>query len=168
VVPFQIGLAGQRALDDSRVGNHLFQAIGKRAITISLHHPWFSQTGKATSAYAADGYIDAVMKKLGDGAYPVGFDIAGSPFADLPGESSAYKFGYDEFKLSMFCDGYIFWKPLSRYEGVTPIVGFVNEKNIDYARQQAPNPNFRNASPNDFYFSAMKTANVQWKYRKFE
>ena len=117
---------------------------------------------------ALEERIVAVMKELGKGAYPVGFDIAGSPFADLPGETSAYIFGYDDFKLSMFCDGYIFWKPLSQYEGVTPIQGFINEKDIEYARQQTPNPKFRNASPDDFYFSALKTANIQWKYRKFE
>jgi hypothetical protein len=154
--------------DDSRVGNFLFRAIGKRAITISMHHPWFSESGKPTSAYAADGYIDALMLELGGKYAPAGFDVTGSPFADLRGETSAYKYGYDEFTLGMFCDGYIYWKPLSEYEGVTPIVRFVNENNIEQARLQAPNPKYRDASPEDFFASAMKTANVQWKYRKFE
>jgi len=154
--------------DDSRVGNVVFRAIGKRTMTISLHHPWFSADGTAVSVYAADGYIDAVMRQLGDKRYPVGFDIKGSPFAGFPGETSAYKYGYDKFALGMFCDGYIYTKPLSEYEGVTPIERFVNETNIDRARLATPNPKYRDAPPEEFFVSLMKIANVPWKYRKFK
>ncbi|UCH83583.1 MAG: ChaN family lipoprotein [Candidatus Latescibacterota bacterium] len=154
--------------DDSRVGNFVFRAIGNRALTISLHHAWHSSDGEPSSVYAADGYIDAVMHELGDKHYPAGFDIAGSPFADFPGETSAYKYGYEKFKLAMFCDGYIYRKPLSEYEGVSPIERFVNEKNIDRARLATSHPKYRDASPEEFFVSLMKIANVQWKYRKFK
>ncbi len=145
--------------DDSRAGNHVFREIGKRAITIFLHAGWYAAEGYAGSKVRpADGIIDAAMKVLGPAYVPVGFDTGGTPFADLPGETSVYRHGYENFTLSTFCDGYIYHKPFSEYEGVTPIPDFVNETNIEYARRQASNPRFRDASAKRFNKSIAKNA----------
>jgi len=142
------GFAG---FGDVRMGNYVYNAIGKRAITICLHAVWISSEGyDAPDVYAADGYIDAAMAKVAPAITRVGFDTIGTPFGDLPGTTSIYKYGYKDFVLSTFCDGYIYQGPLSAYEGVTPIKDFINEANLATAQAQAPNPKFRHASAEEF------------------
>ena len=155
---------------DVRMGNHVYQAIGKRAITICLHGVWFSSEGyDKPMTYAADGYIDAAMDELEPQFRRAGFDTRGTPFGDLPGEKSIYKYGYDEpkFDLGMFCDGYIYQKPLREYEGVTPIKDFVNERNLAQARLQCPDPQFRHASVQDFYREIAKPADARTRLANF-
>jgi len=130
-----------------RMGNHVFNAIGKRAITISLHYPWPSSAGYDEGVtYAADGYIDAVMAEIEARFRNAGFDTRGTPFGDLPGENSVYKYGYEKFTLSTFCDGYVIQGPLREYQAVTPIKDFINAGNLAAARAQMPNQKFRDAS----------------------
>jgi hypothetical protein len=144
---------------DSRAGNHVFREIGKRAITVFLHAGWVPAEGYGKpNVEPADGIIDAAME-LVDGSYlPVGFDTRGTPFGDLPGETSVYKHGYENFTLATFCDGYIYHRPFAEYEGVTPIPDFVNEANIAEARRNASNPHFRDASPERFNKSIARDA----------
>ena len=136
---------------EDRFGNHIYNAIGKRAITIYLHNTWASVGGyDKPSTYPADGYIDALMAALGPDAYPVGFDTRGSTFGKLPGKSSLYSHGYEGFTLEEFCDGYIFQMPFSEFEPVTCIEGYYTEDNIDYARRNAVNPWFRDQAIEEF------------------
>ncbi len=147
---------------DVRVGNYVYNAIGKRAFTISLHYPWISSEGyDKPSTYAADGYIDAVMAEVEPRFQRVGFDIRGTPFGDLPGDKSVYKYGYEKFTLSVFCDGYIFQRPLREYEGVTPIKDFVNQENLAQARAQFPNPRARHATVEQLNQAIAEDADVQ-------
>jgi hypothetical protein len=94
--------------------------------------------------HPADGIIDALM--LAIGPRPVGFDLAASPFGALRVKDAVYRHGYPDFKLSDFCDGWIYTKPISEYEGVTPIPDWINEGNLVRARQQTPNPAMRSES----------------------
>jgi len=136
---------------DVRMGNHVYRAIGKRAITIYLHAVWSPAGGYGKPpVYAADGYIDAVMAAMEPKFRRIAFDTRGTPFGKVPGQTSIYKHGYEKFTLEMFCDGYIYQKPLSEYKGVHAIHNFVNEKNIAQARLQSPAPRYRNASIADF------------------
>jgi hypothetical protein len=138
-------------LDDSRMGNFVYKKIGKKAVTICLHYPWYSAQGyNASFVYPVDGIIDAVMAGVSSEYRRVGFDTKDTPFGKLSGETSIYKYGYNNFTLDMFCDGYIYQMPLSEYIGVTAIEGFVNEGNIEQARLQFPNPSYRNSSIEDF------------------
>jgi hypothetical protein len=146
---------------DVRLGNHVFNKIGKRAITIFLHAPWVSADGyDKPYVYPADGYVDAVMEQLEPKYQRVGFDTRGTPFGKLPGQTSLYKYGYKEFNLETIYDGYIYQGPFPTYEGVTAIKDFVNEANLEHARAQSPNPEFRHASVEDFYKAALDDANV--------
>jgi hypothetical protein len=179
---------------DVRMGNHVYEAIGKRAVTICLHGVWFSSEGYSKpETYAADGYIDAAMGEIEPQFRRAGFDTRGTPFGDLPGEKSIYKYGYDKFRfvlpmlgddvarglipwwarhdfkftLGLFCDGYIYQKPLHEYEGVTPIKDFINEKNPAQARLQSPDPRFRNASVEDFYREIVRPTDVRTRLIPF-
>ena len=146
---------------DVRVGNHIYEKIGPRAFTIFLHAPWVNVEGyDAPPVLAADGSIDAVLQDLSPEQQHVGFDLKGTPFGTLPGVTSLYKFGYEDFTLETIYDGYICQGPLSSYEGVTPIRDFVNEHNLAQARAQSPSPDMRNAPAEDFYRGAVQDADI--------
>jgi len=145
-----------------RMGNYVYNAIGKRAITISLHRPWPSSDGyDKGDTYAADGYIDALLADVQPKFRRAGFDTSGTPFGDLPGDKSVYKYGYEKFTLSRFCDGYIVQGPLRGIEGVTPIKDFINRENLAVARAQMPNPKFRHASVEEFNRAIAEDASAQ-------
>ncbi len=147
---------------DVRMGNYVYNAIGKRAFTISLHYPWPSNEGyDAPSTYAADGYIDAVTAEIEPQFRRVGFDTHGTPFGDLPGDKSIYKYGYEKFTLSTFCDGYIIQGPLLDYQVVTPIKNFINQVNLDVAHAQMPNPKFRHATAEELNRAIAEDADEQ-------
>ncbi len=152
---------------DVRMGNYVFDAIGDRAFSVFMHGPWSSAEGYGSSLVKpADGVIDHVMAELDPSLLPIGFDTGGTPFGELKAETSFYTCGYDDFTLSLFCDGYIYQKPLSEYEGVTPIPDFINEGNIDYARAQCPNPDFRESDLEDFNVAIGRHADLtRWRLR---
>ena len=146
---------------DVRMGNYVFQKIGKRAMTIYLHAPWVNAEGyEKPYVLPADGYIDAMLSRLDPKEQAVGFDLTGTPFGSLPGETSLYKFGYESFTLDTIYDGYICQGPFSSYEGVTPIKDYINEKNLDEARAQTPSPSMRKASADEFNAGAVQDADT--------
>ena len=153
--------------ENTRMGNYVFKEIGVGAFTVFMHGPWSSAEGyNVRLVKPADGIIDRVMAELDPSLLPIGFDTGGTPFGDLPGETSVYSHGYDGFTLSMFCDGYIYHKPFSDYEGVTPIADFINESNIGYARAQSPDPEYRGRSPQDFNRAIARHADLKrWNLR---
>lgn len=154
-------------IDSTRFGNYLYQALGKRAITIYLHNYWEGTTGFDTRLgwviKPADGYIDAAMSNVDSAHWRVGFDTHGTPFGDLPGASSSYAQGRDNFTLSMFCDGYIFQMPFDHYQPITCIPNYYTEANIAFARANAVNPFFRDKGIAEFEAgcSEEQTENLQ-------
>lgn len=128
-----------RGFGESRAGNHVFAAIGNRVATVFLHAPWRGYGGyDSPPRHPADGVIDALM--LAIGPRPVGFDLNPGPFGEILVTDAVYRHGYDGFRLGQFCDGWIYTKPLSETEGVTPIPGWINEDNLERAQRQSPNP----------------------------
>lgn len=147
---------------DVRAGNHVYDAIGKRAVTITLHAPWPGAEGyEGTPVKAGDGAIDALLADLEPEYRRFGIDTRETPFGRITGSTAVFHHGYENFTLAAFCDGYVCQGPLAGYEGVTPIRDFVNEANIEEARKQSPDPRFRNASPEEFARAAARTANVR-------
>ena len=151
--------------ENDRIGRYVYEAIGKRAVTIYLHSLWWSAEGyKHNYVRPVDGIVDNVMASLGEQFKPVGFDVAGSPFGKLAPRDAVYCAGYENFTLGNYCDGYIYQKPLREYEVVTFIDNFVTEANLDVAQQQAPDPWFRNAPVEDFVKWGREWLN-QWQKR---
>ena len=132
---------------DLRFGNHLREALGGRAVTVFLHAPWEGAGGYGTrSVHPAAGRIDAFMLARQDGPFAVGFDVAGSPLADLPIDDAVYRHGRERFTLAEFCDGWIYTKPIGQYEPVTYIDGWIHAGNLERARATAMNPVWRTLS----------------------
>ncbi|MBI5239404.1 MAG: ChaN family lipoprotein [Elusimicrobia bacterium] len=100
-----------------RMGNILWRELGEDVFLIALHRPWTCvKGGKEAPCYPARGAIDCAAAKVGK---PVGFDVVGSPFAELGAEPGAYySMGHPGFQLQGFTDGYIWQRPLRGYEGV--------------------------------------------------
>jgi len=130
-------------LNDRRTGNRIYASIGDRAFNIRLHSAWPSAGGYSVSVRAADGVIDEVIAALPAGHRRVGFDVVGTPFADLVGETSYWKHGHPDFTLADYCDGYIIQMPLEEYEGVSVARGFISDANRLEAIAQIANPNPR-------------------------
>jgi len=153
-----------RRFDSSlRCGNHVFAALGKRAVTVFLHAPWNGQQGYGSRMrHPAGGVIDALM--LAEGPRPVGFDLDAGPFGEIRVGDAVYRHGYEDFKLADFCDGWIYTKPISECVGVTPIPGWVNESNLEFARAQSPNPGFRQASAEEFNEGIAQDAGIHRRW----
>ncbi len=155
---------------EDRMGNRVYDQIGKRCITIFLHQPWPSSEGYGKPyVYPADGIIDALMAQMEPRYRRVGFDIKGTPFEKLPGKTSLWKYGYDEFTLGMYCDGYIYQKPLSKYKGVTVVPEFINENNRLDAIAQSANPQAKDTSRSveDVMADMARDTDFAWRFRRF-
>ncbi len=134
---------------DLRCGNHVYNELGPRAMTVFLHSPWHGEGGyQGRMQHPGDGVIDALMAATGPRS--VGFDLAGGPFGILQITNTVYRHGYKGFKLENFCDGWIYTKPISSYQGVTPIDQWIHPGNLNLAQAQSPNPKFRDTDCEGF------------------
>lgn len=131
------------ALKDSltdRAGNSIYADIGDRCFLIVLHYPWPGAGGvEVPAVYPANGVIDALFATMPPGKQRAGFDVTGTPFGALADDSSLWARAYPGFRLDRFCDGWIFQKPLSQYEGVALVPGWFNEENRAEAIAQIAN-----------------------------
>jgi hypothetical protein len=144
---------------DVRCGNHVREALGDRVVTVYLHAPWNGFEGyDSPMRHPADGIIDALMLAIGPRA--VGFDVSGGPFGELRVKDAVYRHGYDDFNLADFCDGWVYTKPISEFEGVTPIPDWINARNLDRAREQSPNPAMREDSAEDINRGIARDADI--------
>jgi len=129
-----------RVLESTRMrcGNLLHAAYPDSVITIFLHAPWYTfDDDRAVFYLPFRGAIDQAFSGYGT---PVGFDIPGSPFADLAHPGAHYATGYPDFSAATIFDGYIIVKEIDAYEGVTIIDDWVDSPaTFDNSREQLPN-----------------------------
>lgn len=117
-------------LNQSRMGNIVFDSVRERAFNIYLHAGWVSGKGwDEDCVLPVNGTIDEVMKGYTDTR--IGFDVAGTPFGKLTADDSYYGFGYPGFTLDQFCDGYIYQCAFKDYEPITMEEDFITEHNLD-------------------------------------
>ncbi|HHT47793.1 MAG TPA: ChaN family lipoprotein [Firmicutes bacterium] len=156
-------------LFNDRMGNIIYEKIGEKCLTIFLHSPWPSRDDLSEFVYPVEGIIDSLMLNMDEKYKPVGFDVNGTPFENLPGNSSFWQHGYNDFNLSIYCDGYIYMKPLSEYRGVEVAPGFINEENRIEAIHQSTNPNNKNFNRTvaDLIEGIKNDANIQKRFKKF-
>jgi len=133
----------------TRLGNLVYEEIGDRACTILLHAPWSKAEGRG-SLYPVGGAIDRVM--LDAGNIPAGFDTQGTPFGTLRDDLAEYCRGYPDFTLATICDGYIFLKPLTEFEGVTVDPDVITPENFDEAIGRFPTMIGRKILRNEWLF----------------
>ena len=123
--------------EKERMGNLIKNKIGNKTMTIFLHGPWDSDKGYGHRTLPVDGVLDSMFSIKENARFvPFGVDTKNTPFGDLKGETSVYKYGYHNFTLKDFCDGYIFLCPISEYKTVSAISDFIKPEQIEYIKQQ--------------------------------
>jgi len=121
-------------LNNERMGNIIHQKYPKRTFNIALHEPWDSDKGEdSQSVKPANGVIDSVMENSGN--IPMAFDVKNTVMGNLKADDTYYAFGYEDFKLEDFCDGYIFLAPYKEMKFVSPEPNFYDEYNLDRLKE---------------------------------
>jgi len=156
--------------EKERMGNLIKNKIGNRTATIFLHGPWYSKNGYSEQTLPVDGILDSLFSIDKNLKYlPFGVDTKGTPFGDLKGENSVYKYGYPNFTLKDFCDGYIFLVPINVYEPVTLIDNFIKPEQVEYIKTQEleyRNLNLSADDLNDTIRNWLKQENEKFKNLK--
>ncbi|HKO41814.1 MAG TPA: hypothetical protein VJU84_00880 [Pyrinomonadaceae bacterium] len=105
-----------------RTGNILSRRFGEQVFLITLHKPiWCGSPSASSSSYCLPfgGKVDCEATKVG---HPIGFDVKGSPLADLRFEpADYYLYGHPGLRFVDFTDGYIWSGPIESLRSVTLI-----------------------------------------------
>jgi len=123
-----------------RLGNRLWRARGEDVFLVTLHRPVRCRTGKVWEAcLPVGGAVDCAASSFGR---PVGFDVAGSPFAELRFSADTYyAMGYPSLRLGDITDWYVWTRPIEAYEGmsVIPLAEYAPDaKTLEETRQRNP------------------------------
>ena len=98
-----------------RMGGYLHKSYGNKVFQIMLHSPWLYYHARVEFDYALDGILDKVLNEF---SKPIGFDIAGSPWANikLPHD---FMWASDNpgSTFADYCDGYVWLLPLAQFKG---------------------------------------------------
>jgi hypothetical protein len=148
----------------NRMGNLIYRSIPNKVYNICLHYPWPTQKSLNEFVYPVDGVIDQIMGEFEDKR--IGFDVKDSPLSLLQDNNIYYSLGYDDFNLGSLCDGYIYQKSISDYEGCTVDRLFVTEENFKEAIDYLPNPRLRKLLKNPQHFLSFMQSKVDMK-KKF-
>ena len=121
-------------LYNERLGNIIHEKYPKKTFTIFLHAPWTSNKGwDEQSVKPVNGVIDSAMSVLNN--TPMGFDVKNTIIGKLKATNTYYAFGYDDFKLEDFCDGYIFQLPYKKVKFVSVAPNFYDEYNFNKLKE---------------------------------
>jgi len=123
-------------LNNERFGNYIYEKYPEKTFNIVFHAPWTSNNGwDEPSVKPVNGVIDSVMEMLGN--KPMGFDVRGTVMGQLRADDTYYAFGYENFKLENFCDGYIFLAPYRDIVFVSTNPNFYDDHNLKRFRKIA-------------------------------
>jgi hypothetical protein len=92
--------------------------------------------GARTYDYPVDGVVDSLMKE--SPVKRLGFDVAGTPFGPLGDKGTFYALGSKAFTFGDFCDGYIWERSFSEYEGCTVDPLYITAENLAEAIANLP------------------------------
>jgi len=112
--------AGRASGYMDRMGNILSRRFGERVFLIALHKPiWCGSPAEPSHCLPFAGRIDCASAEAGK---PVGFDVVGSPFADLPFEpGDYYGYGRPALRFIDYTDGYVWSGAIESFRAVTII-----------------------------------------------
>jgi len=119
-----------------RFGYILHEKYGDRIFQVCLHQPHFGpevlKGNPPKSLPVIIDFVEKIMRKNRN--KPVGFDIDGSPFANLRDRKSLYFIFQEDTIFSDIAQGYIFIKPLNKLNKMTWVEGFISEENFERAK----------------------------------
>ncbi len=122
-------------LNNTRMGNIIYDSLKTKVFNIYLHAAWVSNKGwDEKSVLPVNGVIDSIMAIFNN--KPVGFDAINSPFGKLTSNNSYYAMGYPEFTLDQYCDGYIFQNSFANYKPITMEDSFITLENLPLVKKK--------------------------------
>ncbi len=121
-----------------RMGNIVFERIGAKAFSVSLHAPWPDPSQRSGLTWAVGGAIDSLIDALPADKRSGGWDTTGTPLGALALGRSSYSDGTRNETLADLFDGYIVQGPIREYTMVTPIRDFVSAADADRAGRLFP------------------------------
>jgi hypothetical protein len=129
--------------NSKRMGNYIYEKAGDRVATVLAHTFFPDRKSYEGVNYPLGGIMEKVDRGLDNIKKRYAFTVANSPFADME-ITGEYVAGYTENKEKViFKDliyGYIFLNSIKQAELVTPIEGFINDRNLEAARKNFPGP----------------------------
>ena len=121
--------AGKTRAYMDRMGNILSRQFGEEVFLIALHKPiWCGSPAQPSYCLPFRGRIDCAGAKVG---HPFGFDIVGSPLADLrfePGDY--YLYGHPSLRFVDYADGYVWLGPIEavRLVAIIPLTEYAPDE----------------------------------------
>ena len=125
--------------ETERAGNIVHDMIGAKSFTILFHQLWPAKDN-SHSDYPVGGLVDRVIKRLPASERNAGFNIDGTPFAELPITTSAFASGHRHLTFGQLTNGYIIQGPIADYSAVAPIPNFITPANLETALADFPGP----------------------------
>jgi hypothetical protein len=135
---YEKNAAEMKLAETRRMGNIVYERMGGRVFSISLHAPWPDETEKSRLTYPAGGAMDALIDALPPEKRSGGWDLAGTPLGALPLGRSSYSETEKNGTLADLFDGYVVQGPIAGYAMVTPIPGFVSAADAADAGREFP------------------------------
>ncbi len=132
--------AAKGLAETRRTGNIVYDRIGARAASVPMHAPWPDKNTLSRVNFPVEGVLDRILAGLPRNSRRLGFDLRATAAGRLEIKTDVYRSGYDRLSLEDFADGYVILGPLSEYETVTPIDGFITEANVEQALANFPGP----------------------------
>ena len=120
----------------SPMGYLLAQRHHKRIFQICLHQ---RHIAVAPAEGCCEPLLPALIEAVAQSSGPsnIGWDIAGSPFANLRDPNSVYFACRPDLVFSDVAEGYVFLSPLAELNRVSWIHGFINQDNFSKANALA-------------------------------
>ena len=136
--------------NQKRTGGFLADRLGNRVMTAIFHTPLPDGRSRFGYGYPVGGLMEKAWNELPEGHTAVGFTVADAPYAEAPISSDVMSSGRDEdLTFEQFTDGYLMIGLIGEYESVTPIEGFITERNIARARAEFPGADPGDVSPQE-------------------
>lgn len=132
--------AGKTRAYMDRMGNILSRQFGEQVFLIALHKPiWCGNPAQPSYCLPFGGRIDCAGVKVG---HPIGFDVVGSPLAELrfePGDY--YSYGHHSLRFVDYVDGYVWSGPIEtvRLAKIIPLAEYApDETSLAQTAQENP------------------------------
>ncbi|HUU20271.1 MAG TPA: hypothetical protein VMW72_24190, partial [Sedimentisphaerales bacterium] len=150
---------------EKRAGGYLYQRYGSKVFQIMLHDFWYYR--ERGEDYPLNGLLDKVLNAFDK---PIGFDIAGSPFANikLP-KDFMWAIDNPDATFERYCDGYIWLVSLEKFKGnqVMDIAEVVpNEEVFQKISRNAHSKSVQKMKSRQEYLAAWKE--TEDEFRQFQ